>query len=385
MADLNNTRINTTQALRLPAGNNAQRPSSANLGMMRYNTEEEIVEVYNGTEWIAIASGSSGLYDFSFAQFTPGGSTGTDGPTFSEAVSGLTGPEVDNWKNNSTYFKTANGVQIWTVPSDGNYRIEAQGGSGGTQEWALQRSAGVPQPRGARITADFDFLEGEEIRMIVGQKGLDNKFEFRNSGEGQDAGPGGGGGTFIYYNATDSTPILAAGGGAGGTRQNYSNANANFAGPDGYDSQTDPNGGTNGNGGRTNRGGPSYWAGGGAGWLTDGTGGNQTTDFNRTPGSRGAQGGQSPRRGGLGGTRWNDGTDSGGDGSFGGGGGGGSDNMGTGGGGGYSGGGGADRGSGNFGGGGGGSFIGSTNQGPGIEVNRELGSYGDGYIEITKL
>jgi hypothetical protein len=105
-----------------------------------------------------------------------------------------------------------------------------------------------------------------------------------------------------------------------------------------------------------NTGGDSYWAGGGAGWLTDGTGGNNATVYSYTVGSTGAQGGRRPLAGAIGGTRYNDGTDEGGDGGFGGGGGGGSDNMGTGGGGGYSGGGGCNSIPSNGQGGGGGSY-----------------------------
>jgi len=383
MANIRDTRINANSSLKLPAGTTSQRPSSPATGMLRYNTDNNEIEVYNGTEWRPVVI-DTGLFEFSSHTFTTAGSTGRFGPGLSSLRSEYS---FTSWADNNEFFTQGEdtGFQRFTIPSEGTYELTAQGGSGGRQEWAIRRGTGVNRPRGAEITANFNFSQGEKIQIIVGQKGLDNKSQYDNSGEGEDAGPGGGGGTFVFYDKDDSQPILAAGGGAGGTRRNYSQANANFSGPDGFRSETDNNGGSNRNGGRRNTGGPSYWAGGGAGWLTDGTGGNQDSNYNRSPGTSGAQGGQSPRRGAAGGSRWQDGTDSGGDGSFGGGGGGGSDNMGTGGGGGYSGGGGADRGNGNGGGGGGGSYIGSSDSGPGSEVERRLGSYGDGYLTIRKL
>lgn len=58
MAILKNTRINSTESITLPVGTSSQRPGSPGLGMMRYNTDEEYVEVYNGEEWVQVASGN---------------------------------------------------------------------------------------------------------------------------------------------------------------------------------------------------------------------------------------------------------------------------------------------------------------------------------------
>ncbi len=44
----------------LPAGTTAQRPSSPSTGMIRFNTEELQVEVYNGSSWLQIVRASSG-------------------------------------------------------------------------------------------------------------------------------------------------------------------------------------------------------------------------------------------------------------------------------------------------------------------------------------
>ena len=45
---------------KLPAGTTAQRPSSPAVGMIRFNTEELQVEVYNGSSWLQIIRASAG-------------------------------------------------------------------------------------------------------------------------------------------------------------------------------------------------------------------------------------------------------------------------------------------------------------------------------------
>jgi len=45
---------------KLPGGTTAQRPSSPAVGMIRFNTEELQVEVYNGSSWLQIIRASAG-------------------------------------------------------------------------------------------------------------------------------------------------------------------------------------------------------------------------------------------------------------------------------------------------------------------------------------
>lgn len=71
------------------------------------------------------------LYNFTTATFTPGGATGRGGPTLTQARTGLTGPETDAWKNNTEFFNTTNGIQLWNVPVDETYIIECWGAQGG--------------------------------------------------------------------------------------------------------------------------------------------------------------------------------------------------------------------------------------------------------------
>lgn len=67
MAGLQDTDINDDGFLQVPRGTTAQRPPSPQTGMLRYNTTDDIFEVYDGTEWKNI-EGESTVYG-----------TGTDG------------------------------------------------------------------------------------------------------------------------------------------------------------------------------------------------------------------------------------------------------------------------------------------------------------------
>ena len=55
MAQLKNTDISDSGSLTLAAGTTAQRPSSPLSGMIRYNTDLNYTEFYNGNEWLDIA------------------------------------------------------------------------------------------------------------------------------------------------------------------------------------------------------------------------------------------------------------------------------------------------------------------------------------------
>jgi hypothetical protein len=52
-----------TNGVVIPVGNNANRPSTLyeELGMIRYNTDQQYVEVYNGSSWSSVAGSSTGV------------------------------------------------------------------------------------------------------------------------------------------------------------------------------------------------------------------------------------------------------------------------------------------------------------------------------------
>ena len=282
-----------------------------------------------------------------------------------------------------------NGIQEWTVPTNGTYSIEAWGAAGGTQLYQDD----YPGGDGAKIIGSFTLTQDDVLKILVGQKGENTRINYEDN-----AAPGGGGGSFVWMSGSN-TLLIAAGGGGGGGRTSHDGKHANFS-TSGNAANSLNNGGTNGKGGTSNTGCCSYWAGGGAGWSNDGTGGANSTNYNYQSAvgsgmlaSKSGDGGRTPLNGGQGGERGNDGNDEGGDGGFGGGGGGGSDNMGTAGGGGYSGGGG-NRGCcpNNRTGGGGGSYCGDQSGGECVENVNATGeenewepNEGHGKVIITAI
>ena len=92
-----------------------------------------------------------------------------------------------------------NGIQRWTVPYNGMYRIAAVGASGGHD-----MSGTAAKGRGARMRGDFELTKGQVVKILVGQQG------FENTGKSTS---GGGGGTFVVTSA--NIPLIIAGGGGG--------------------------------------------------------------------------------------------------------------------------------------------------------------------------
>jgi len=228
----------------------------------------------------------------------------------------------------------SSGIQLWTAPYTGTYRITAAG--------AVTNGGSASGGYGAIIRGDVDLAAGTQLKVLVGQTGNDKL------GNGWR---GGSGGSFV---ATDANDPLMVGGGGGGydTRYGLCSGVHGQAGPNGLTpcscTSTKGAGGTNGGAGETISGG-----GGGGGFS----------------GSASDQGGKSFTAGGAGGIGNQ------GDGGFGGGGGTGDDQGGSGGG--YSGGGGCgDDGHG----GGGGSYNSGINQ-----SNQGGQNSGQGYVIIEFL
>jgi hypothetical protein len=90
------------------------------------------------------------------------------------------------------------GIQSFTVPTTGPYRVEAYGASGGTVSISGY---------GAKISGDYNFTAGTVLSILVGQMG--SMYATGNS-------DGGGGGSFVAQGAT----LFAAAGGGGGAAQN---------------------------------------------------------------------------------------------------------------------------------------------------------------------
>ena len=361
-----NVAVTGTGSLTVPSGTTEQRPTGVS-GMIRYNSTlyhyEAWVNAYGNQpgEWKPLSSERK-LYTMAFPfTFTNAGATGRTGPTIVQ----LTTAYSEAWTENPNYLNvtgTYGGIQEWTVPRTGSYRIEAFGAK---SEWGDRSgSSSYRGGYGARMRGEFTLTEGEIIQILVGQNGV-NATHTQNTGQ-----PGigaGGGGTFVMktpYNTTASILVIAGGGG-GGAQNSWTNrrgegGNTGTSGTGGGSANNSQAGGSGGNGGS------SQYAGGGAGFTGNGANPSASTDPSRsfTNGGRGGQGGRS-----HGGPEFYGGF----------GGGGGAGGLSSGGGGGYSG-GGSGSWSDQQDGGGGGSYNSGTNQSNTADTND-----GHGKVIITRL
>ena len=234
------------------------------------------VSVFSIGKAVGRGGGYSGLYPFTNAIFTPGTSVGRAGPSLGQARAGLTGTGVDDWKNDTNFFTISNGIQLWTVPADGDYRIQVYGAGGGDGE----QTGGIGS--GARITGTVSLIAGNVIKILAGQKGV-------NGGTTGNYGGGGGGGSYVTTNVNSA--LIVAGGGNGGSWASF-----NVPNPSGLSNNSNIAGGTNGgvnvspNGGR----------GGGGGGLT-GNGYNVYGNAGGNSFTNGANGGDQTYTGGVGG------------------------------------------------------------------------------------
>lgn len=317
-----------------------------------------------------IGSGGGGLYDFSSFTFTNGTQTGRFGPSLQNLLSAYDTNE-NPWLEDTEFFSTSDGIQLWTVPANGVYRIEAFGASGGLNN-AYNESAGF----GARMRGDFTLTAGEVIKILVGQLG--------ESLNNTCSSASGGGGTFVvkYTESThtnDDILVIAGGGGGVGTTVGFTAGIGGTTDQAGTASNGgEVSGGSGGSGGARPPATPcaiTWVSGSGGGFFTNGGGPGGE------PGLTNTGGGFAFVEGGNGGDPNVGSSSSPTQGSFGGGGRG---QYGAGGGGGYSGGGGgagtsctcsAWRG-----GGGGGSFNSGSNQ-----DNQSNENNGHGKVIITRL
>ena len=252
------------------------------------------------------------LYAFTSHTFTPCSATGTAGPSLANCISAYSS---SSFEDNVSYFNVSSGIQIWTVPTSGNYTINAAGAKGGR---GYQGVGGT----GASITGTFSLTQGAKLRIIVGQSGTDNA----------DRNGGGGGGSFVQNNDDlNATGILviAGGGGGGGHNANGSNVNAvtsNSSQPgwNGSANSSLANPSSSGNGGSAYS--TSSGGGGGGGGGFSGNGGSITTTncgstcgIGGTSFLNGGAGGPGSYAGGFGGGAsgdWNSMTGGGGGGGY---------------------------------------------------------------------
>jgi hypothetical protein len=207
--------------------------------------QEIVFTSYGNSITLTVVPKLPSLYDFTSAKFTPGGQYGSTGPSLVQARSGLVGTGVDTWKTNTEYFNTSAGIQLWTVPQDGDYTIETWGARGGNGQ-GNNYFGGY----GSRMKGTFTLVKGDVLKILVGQQGASSY---------------GGGGGMTAVATTTNTPLIVSGGGnpTSPWSSTIVHATTNTTGQSGSGYA----GGTNGNGGTT---GAGVW--GGAGFLGNATG-----------------------------------------------------------------------------------------------------------------
>lgn len=193
---------------------------------------------------VCIAISVSGLTYSQFTYtFTNAGITGRFGPSQAQVNSAYATTNLNGSVNVATQ-----GIQSWTVPITGPYRIEASGAKGGNH------NNGTFGGYGAKIQGDFILTAGTVLNIIVGQQG--------QTGTGNiSAGGGGGGASFVWINNQTITPLIAAGGGGGGFILPGGSGTITTNG-----SNASNGGGLGGTSGNPGAGGGGCAGGGGGGW-----------------------------------------------------------------------------------------------------------------------
>lgn len=269
--------------------------------------------------------GGPPLYAFNSFEFTSP-IFGPTGPTLNE-LTGSYNTANNSWLTDTQYFNVVTqGIQQWTVPETGSYRITALGGTGG-----IHGGSYYPAFPGAGATAvgEFSLSSGQVLNIVVGQKPSSIQSSSGN-------GAGGGGGSWVYEGAVGGSGLLIVAGGGGGTGHGSGTSAAGGNGKGG--SATQPSNesgvdelfgvnqrrgaGSGGNlgltlGGRAGTNDLYGWGGGGAGWNGNGEDSSNSTGLGGTRFVGGGSEDGVPMAGGFGG-----GGGAGGSGNSGGGGGG---------------------------------------------------------------
>ncbi len=224
----------------------------------------------------------SELYSFTSHTFTNAGAVGRDGPTLTEARNAYSVA----WDTNTNFFNITTaerGIQRWTVPKTGNYEIDAYGAMGCYNDSSTIGGISLRSYNlGARVKGTFALTQGNVLKIAVGQNG--NMAGVNDRGDG-----GGGGGTFVWLNDPPNNPMLIAGGGGAIRNQgdgahidntSWQNAHGQGGSNAGVPRAPSGDGKQKGYSGHETKGvghgawiGPNRYAcaGGGAGWLDEGS------------------------------------------------------------------------------------------------------------------
>lgn len=160
-------------------------PPAGTLAML-----DQGLAISRGSSFDLVLDLSEPLYTFTKQVFKTD-VTGRTGPTLSQLRAYYTGT---SFVSDTTLFNSSAGIQIWTVPATGRYRIEAIGAT----KYSFINGGGTD--RRPIVEGTFDLLKGDKLRILVGQM----------AGSSPDAGAGG---SFVE---SEKLGLLVVGGGQGG-------------------------------------------------------------------------------------------------------------------------------------------------------------------------
>lgn len=219
----------TLQSLKIPKTTNVGEPKIGSLGV---NADLILCEYNGGGNWSPVVDTKDDLYPFTTHTFLGPGDWFV-APTAAQCATAYSGKP---FIGDLTLFNCIDGVQIWTVPSNGTYRIQSRGGSN------FNRGGGVD------ITTILG--KGDKLRMIVGRNlpGYTSRFPY-------------GCGAAVVY--SDALGLLSIAAGCGGSTGNPVTRDAAVT----VDAPGNGGGGTASSYGSSSQG---AFGGGGSGFLSDG-------------------------------------------------------------------------------------------------------------------
>ena len=269
----------------LPSGTTAQRPGSPAAGYVRHNTDDDVVETYNGTDWVAVGI-QAVTYDVDYLVVGGGAAGGTAGSGSGIPAGGGAGgyqsvssSTLTNGLNYSVVIgaggvATAGGTA--TLGDNGNDSSFSDttsiGGGGGSpgSDTNIDGASGASGGGGGGGGA------GNGIDGGAGTSGQGNAGGTGSNSPSAYGGGGGGGAGAVGSNGTSSV----GGNGGNGTAWVNGTTYAGGGGGGAYQATTPGSGGSGGGGAGANQGntGTSGTAnkggGGGAGGEAQGTGGS---------------------------------------------------------------------------------------------------------------
>ena len=218
-----------------------------------YNNNSIIGKNSQGTERIIdldnIRILGGALFEFTSFTFTTGGGHSPVGQSLSTFLAHSDyNTSTYTWLSDTNFFDvTTNdgtypvGIQLFTIPKTGTYRINARGAYGGAAGSGSGTSSTYTGGVGATIQGDFDLIAGEKIEILVGNPG---DTYYRTSYA--YGGACGGGGTFVIKEGGNTTSdILVIAGGGGGAEYASNSRNTSTHGGSGRPSTV--SGGAGGN------------------------------------------------------------------------------------------------------------------------------------------